>query len=113
MGRTIVPRRRKKRKRGVKRMRASHLFVFLRRKWFEAFADGSKTVEWRRYGRCWNEGTIQIGRPAWICLGYTKTRIERTIVGFSIVPLAQGPQAAREIYPDAEFLIAIEFNASP
>lgn len=39
------------------------LFIPLKGEFYEAFADGSKTVEYRRYGPRWNERTCERGRP--------------------------------------------------
>ena len=72
------------------------LFIPLRRQWFEAFAKGSKGIEWRRYGPRWNERTCLIGRPVTLALGYTRTRLYGKVVSFAIAP-AELPGAA-EIY---------------
>lgn len=50
------------------------LFVPLRTEFFEAFASGAKTVEFRRYGARWNERTCQPGRAVVLSLGYGKKR---------------------------------------
>lgn len=39
------------------------LFVPLKTEYYEAFADGSKREELRRYGPRWNEKTCAVGRP--------------------------------------------------
>jgi len=48
------------------------LFIPLKTEYFEAFADGSKTEELRRYGPRWNESTCQIGREVTLSKGYGK-----------------------------------------
>ena len=59
------------------------LFIPLKRQYFEAFADRSKTEELRRYGPRWNHHTCQVGRPVVLSLGYGKThRINGTISYF-------------------------------
>jgi hypothetical protein len=59
------------------------LFIPLYTKWFEKFADGSKTVEYRTYGPRWNERTCQIGRAAVLSKGYGKyARLNATVVRF-------------------------------
>lgn len=48
------------------------LFVPLKTAHYEAFADGSKTEELRRYGKRWNERTCQPGREIVLSKGYGK-----------------------------------------
>ena len=60
------------------------VFIPLKTEYYEAFCDGSKTVEYRQYGPRWNERTCQIGRRVTISKGYGKqNRRKGTIVGFS------------------------------
>lgn len=86
------------------------LFIALRREWFEAFLDGSKTDEWRRYGSRWNETSCSIGRPVILSLGYTKTRLTGVIVGFRIRQ-ATGP--AMEIFGAGTKCAVIELQLDP
>lgn len=59
------------------------LFIPLKSEYFEAFADGSKRAELRRYGKRWNEGTCQIGRPVVLSKGYGKAhRLTGNILRF-------------------------------
>lgn len=55
-------------------MRDKPLFVPLKTEPFEAFADGSKTDELRRYGPRWNENTCRVGRAVLLSHGYGKRR---------------------------------------
>lgn len=48
------------------------LFVPLKTEYFNAFADGSKTDELRRYGPRWNEKTCAVGRDVVLSKGYGK-----------------------------------------
>ena len=48
------------------------LFVPLKSEYFDAFADGTKRDELRRYGPRWNERTCPIGRPVVLSRGYGK-----------------------------------------
>lgn len=48
------------------------LFVPLHTKFYKAFVDGSKTVEYRRYGNAWNERTCRPGRRVTLSCGYGK-----------------------------------------
>jgi hypothetical protein len=59
------------------------LFIPLKAEFFNAFADGSKTVEYRPYGPRWNERTCPIGRPVVLSYGYGKhRRLTGRVVGF-------------------------------
>lgn len=59
------------------------VFIPLKTEYYEAFCDGSKTVEYRLYGPRWNERTCQIGRRVTISKGYGKQyRTTGRIVGF-------------------------------
>ena len=60
------------------------LFIVLRREWFEAFSNGSKCDEWRRYGPRWNEITCRPGRRVVLSLGYTPRRLYGVVVAFRI-----------------------------
>lgn len=48
------------------------LFIPLNTKYFEAFADGSKTEELRLYGPRWNKGTCKVDREVVLSKGYGK-----------------------------------------
>jgi len=48
------------------------LFVALKTEYYEAFEDGSKTEELRRYGSRWNEKTCIKGREIVLSKGYGK-----------------------------------------
>ena len=48
------------------------LFVPLKTEYYEAFANGSKTEELRRYGPRWNEKTCPVGREVVLSKGYGK-----------------------------------------
>lgn len=58
------------------------LFLPLKTEYYEAFCDGSKTVEYRR-GEKWNSTTCRIGRRVTISKGYGKqSRRNGTIVNY-------------------------------
>lgn len=60
------------------------LFVPLKSQYYEAFIDGSKDTEYRKYGKGWNERTCVVGRRVTISKGYGKqNRRTGTIVGFT------------------------------
>lgn len=59
------------------------VFIPLKTKYYEAFCDGSKTVEYRRWGKRWCFKNCQPGRRVVISKGYGKKhRREGVIVSF-------------------------------
>ncbi len=67
-------------------MRTKPLFVPLYTRWFNEFLAGTKTTEFRKYGRGWNERTCTIGRPVVLSKGYGKyARLNATVIGFEHV----------------------------
>lgn len=61
----------------------NRLFVPLKTAYYEAFVDGSKTIEFRKYGQRWNERTCPVGRRVTISKGYGKQhRRDGVIVSF-------------------------------
>ena len=65
-------------------MSVKPLFIPLKTEFFNAFASGSKTVEFRQYGARWNEKTCSIGRAVVLSKGYGKThRLTGVVCGFS------------------------------
>lgn len=60
------------------------LFIPLKSQYYDAFCNGSKPEEYRKYGPRWNERTCHVGRRVTISKGYGKqNRREGTIVGFA------------------------------
>lgn len=59
------------------------LFIPLKTKYFNAFANGSKVVEYRRYGRQWTEKHCRVGRAVVLSKGYSGPRLRSRVVGFS------------------------------
>lgn len=86
------------------------LFIPLRTKWFRAFESGEKNKEYRAFGPRWNERTCNPGRKAVLAHGYGWPRLNRRVVAFEIMPRALAPEEAREIFPDAAMIIAIELR---
>ncbi len=80
------------------------LFIPLRREWYEAFASGSKTHEWRRYGPGWNERTCTIGRPVTLSLGYSGARLHGVITSFAVEP---APSAAAALFGECTLCAVI------
>lgn len=61
------------------------LFIPLRRVYFEAFAAGTKTEEYRIAGRNWNAKNCYPGRPVTLSMGYgTSHRLSGVVIAFHI-----------------------------
>jgi len=89
------------------------LFIPLRGKWFDKFADGSKTVEYRPFGPRWNCGTLWKGRPVTLSRGYGKhERLHGEIVDWKVVGPSTDPAIA-EVYPQASEIAAIAIRIVP
>lgn len=56
------------------------LFIPLKGEYFDQFASGEKTVEYRPYGPRWNAGTCPIGREVVLSRGYGKAHRLRGVV---------------------------------
>jgi hypothetical protein len=69
------------------------LFVPLKGEFYDAFADGTKIVEYRRYGPRWNERTCPVGRRVVLSRGYGRRhRLSGQVGGF-------GKRRARDCAP--------------
>lgn len=85
----------------------SPIFIPLSAKWFDAFEDGTKNIEYRRYGARWNERTCYVGREAILSRGYgKKRRLMGVISRFEIVGPEADP-AILDVYPDGGRFAAI------
>ena len=78
----------------------SALFLPLRKIYFEAFANGEKTEEYRLYGPRWNERVCAIARPVTLSCGYSGQRLYGAVSGFRTLPVRQVPGVS-DVYPDA------------
>ena len=58
----------------------SPIFIPLKKEFFEAFERGEKTVEYRVYGKRWNETTCTMGREVVLSCGYGKQRRLRGVI---------------------------------
>lgn len=68
------------------------LFVPLKARFFDAFADGSKRREYRPYGPRWNKETCRPGRAVTLSRGYGRSqRLGGSIVSVSVL---DSPDAA-------------------
>lgn len=72
------------------------VFIPLKTEYYEAFCDGSKTVEYRQYGPRWNERTCQVGRRVTISKGYGKQTDWRGVAslagGLGVFSFSKGTQ---------------------
>lgn len=91
-------------------MHEQPLFFVLRRQWFDAFRDGSKTAEWRKYGPRWNETNCRIGRRVVLSLGYTPTRLLGVVVAFRA---RKANAAAAAIYGEGTLCAVIKIRLDP
>ena len=67
------------------------LHVILRHRFFDAFASGEKTREWRRHNGRWNAETCAPGRRVVLMRGYSHTgSLSGTITAFEILPAPDG-----------------------
>lgn len=86
------------------------LFIPLRSCYFDAFADGSKTVEWRPYGPRWNDKTVWPGRPVTLSRGYSGARLRGCVISMDRVPRHVAPKGVCALYPTAEYFCAIHVS---
>lgn len=87
------------------------LFIPLCTEWFRAFEAGTKNIEYREYGARWNERTCRIGRAAVLSHGYGKSaRLARQVSGFAKISRCFANEAAQQIFPNAEFIAAIQLT---
>jgi len=68
------------------------LFIPLNGKHFEAFENGTKSVERRVFGPRWNHKTCYIGRPVVLSYGYGK---QRRLSGKIVGTLVSATEATR------------------
>lgn len=83
------------------------LFVPLKRAYFEAFKEGTKTEEFRPYGKRWNGTVCLVGRPVVLSLGYGKqNRIAGRISGFRVSQEPTLTPAWKDCYGDRKGMAA-------
>jgi hypothetical protein len=84
------------------------LFIPLKTKYFRAFQNGTKVIEFRPYGPRWNERTCPVGRPVVLSHGYGKReRLQGVVSVFTVDnnPVAQIAEW-REVYGDSTSSVA-------
>jgi hypothetical protein len=88
------------------------LFFPLKTEYFDAFRDGTKTVEYRAYGPRWNERSCAVGREVVLSKGYGKQeRLTGVIVSFEKKWLDSGDWI--EVYGMPGTAACIEIRLSP
>jgi hypothetical protein len=92
--------------------RMKPFFIPLKRKYWEQFAAGTKTVEWRAYGARFNERVLLSGRPVVLSCGYTGPRLYAIVTQLEIVDRAGAPPGARAIYPQQQKFAKISLELS-
>ena len=90
-------------------------YLFLKREFFDLFAAGSKTIEWRAWRLWFTDRNYRPGRAIIIRNGYNKgdAEIRGTIIETRKVARADASPIAAAIYPDAKFFCAIEIRVQP
>ncbi|MDR1349797.1 MAG: hypothetical protein LBJ59_03250 [Zoogloeaceae bacterium] len=79
------------------------LFLPLKTEFFNAFAAGEKSVEYRRYGARWNEQTCVPGRRVTLSCGYgTMRRLSGVITEFEVRALSEVAVAQHLYAPPCE-----------
>lgn len=77
------------------------LFIPLKTEYYEAFENGSKTIEYRPYGPRWNDKTLWWGRPVVISKGYGKqNRMRGNILKWKIRAASKLNKNVRESVMD-------------
>jgi hypothetical protein len=70
------------------------LFIPLKAEYFDAFAAGTKNIEYRKFGPHWNKDTCAQGRPVVLSRGYGKQqRLRGVVAKFSVADYCTVPEA--------------------
>jgi hypothetical protein len=87
------------------------LFLALRSVHFQAFADGNKTVEWRKWGPRFNDRTLRVGRRVTLAHGYSGARLFGRIVKLEFQPaLFVRDDDVMSIYKPGDMLVGIHLK---
>lgn len=83
------------------RRKGTTMLIVVRKVWFEELRSGAKRVEYRRYGRRFNERVFHIGRPVAFAYRYDRVspRLHGKVTSFATVPVDDMPEML-DIYPD-------------
>lgn len=85
------------------------VFLPLRAEFFRAFAAGTKTVEWRKFGPRFNERTLWVGKRVTLSNGYSRDRLTGRIVQLEF-SLARKVEGALSIYKPSDTLVGIHIK---
>lgn len=91
-------------------MPVDRLFIPLMGQYFDAFADGTKTIEWRAHGPRWSTANCVAGRRVELRRGYSGASLSAFIAFVRIVQRRAAPRNVRDIYPNASEFIAIHLR---
>jgi hypothetical protein len=95
------------------RMMTTPLWVPLKGEYFDAFAAGTKTTEYRRLGGPLGQlKRLPVGRPVTLSRGYSGPRLHMIIKAVSVVRASTVPDAA-ELYGRRARVVAIELQPAP
>ena len=83
-------------------------FIPLNACWFNAFARGEKTIEYRNADSRFS--SISENRRITLYYGYGGNRIDCMCIKTEILPIEFAPKEARSIYPAAKEIIAIHLT---
>lgn len=93
-------------------MREKALFLAVYGQHFDAFARGDKSVEYRQWGKRWNDATLHPGRPVVVSRGYSGPRLLGHVVSWALV-LARDVPDVLGIYRASDTLVAITLALQP
>jgi hypothetical protein len=77
--------------------RVKPFFLALKSKYWDQFAAGIKTVEWRAYGARFNERVLLPGRRVVLSCGYTGLRLYAVVTAVEVVDRAGAPRSAERL----------------
>ncbi len=83
------------------------LYVPLKAEYFRAFAEGKKTVEWRKLAGKFNERTCYVGRKVTLSNGYSGARLYGHIVKLEFAVAEKVGREALALFKRREMLVGI------
>lgn len=90
--------------------KSAPLFVPLRAEHFRAFAAGTKTIEWRKFGKRFNDRTLWLKRPVTLSNGYSGDRLFGKIILLQFAPAEEVGPDALAIYKRRDLLVGIHIK---
>lgn len=89
---------------------AKPFFLPLKAKWFSAFEQGLKTIEYRKAGGRFDG--ILPGRSVTLPNGYSGRRLSSVCIKIELLPIEECPVECLEIYPPGVTLRAIHLQVA-